>query len=54
MIFSTKRIETTALQVQIDNSVIERKTQAKFLGVIVDEKLTWSHHIKAVKTKMAR
>jgi hypothetical protein len=40
MIFSKKRIETTALQVRIDDTVIERKTQAKFLGVIVDKKLT--------------
>ena len=54
MIFSRRRIETTAFQVRIDNTVIERKTEAKFLGVIVDEKLTWSQHIKAVRTKMAR
>ena len=33
---------------------IERKKVARFLGLLIDEKLTWSHHINAIKTKMAR
>ena len=36
------------------NSPIERLKEARFLGVIVDEKLNWSAHIRTVKTKMAR
>ena len=28
-------------------------TEARFLGVIVDEKLKWTKHIQAVKTKMS-
>ena len=54
MVFSRKRIDPSLLQVKIDNTVIERKKEARFLGVIVDEKLTWAKHINAVKTKMAR
>ena len=54
MIFSKRRIDLSSLQVRIDNTPIERKTEARFLGVIVDEKLSWSSHIKAIKTKMSR
>ena len=54
MIFSKKRMDLSSLQIRIDNTNIERKTEARFLGVIVDENLTWSTHIKAVKTKMSR
>ena len=33
---------------------IERKSEARFLGVIVDDKLKWSKHIATVKSKMSR
>jgi hypothetical protein len=33
---------------------IERKTDPKFLGVIVDEKLAWTKHIKTLNSKMSR
>ena len=39
---------------KISGKVIERETEARYLGVIVDDKLTWSTHISTVKTKMAR
>ena len=54
MIFTKRRVDLSSLQVRIDNTPIERKAEARFLGVIVDEKLSWSSHIKAVKTKMSR
>ena len=38
----------------IANTRIERKTEAKFLGVIVDEKLAWTKHIKTLNSKMSR
>ena len=41
-------------EVFIAGAKIERKTEARFLGVIVDEKLNWSQHISAIKTKMTR
>ena len=40
--------------VSINNVQINSVNEAKFLGVILDEKLTWSSHIKALKVKMAR
>ena len=54
MIFSRSRLNLDGFTVSIDNTVIERKTHARFLGVIVDEKLSWAEHIKTIKAKMAR
>ena len=38
----------------ISNKLIERKQEARFLGVIVDESLNWTKHVKTVESKMAR
>ena len=35
------------------NKNIEFVTDARFLGVIVDDKLNWTHHIKTVVSKMS-
>ena len=56
MIFSRSRNLELLSTLKIANLpiVIERLTESKFLGVIVDENLTWSRHIKTIQTKMAR
>ena len=36
-------------EITIANVPIERKSEARFLGVIIDEKLTWSTHIETIK-----
>ena len=55
MIFTSKRgLNFDYFVPKIGNIPIERKPVARFLGVLVDEKLTWSHHIAAVKSKMSR
>ena len=38
----------------IADTLVQCKTEARFLGVIVDNKLSWSQHIKAIKSKMSR
>ena len=38
----------------IGGEEIERKHVAQFLGVLIDEKLTWNNHIAALKAKMSR
>ena len=53
MVFTRQRI-TRELNLSIGNTPIKRKTEAKFLGVIVDDRLTWTPHVKALKTKMSR
>ena len=39
---------------KLANAPIERSSVARFLGVLVDDKLTWSNQIAAIKTKMSR
>ena len=38
---------------KIANIPIARKQVARFLGVSIDERLTWDYHISAIKTKMS-
>ena len=40
--------------VGLDQGKLEQKTEARFLGVIIDDKLSWSAHINAVRRKMTR
>jgi exonuclease III len=54
VIFSRQRLDNDALSLNMANTPIERKTEARFLGVIVDEKMTWKSHITAIKIKMSR
>ena len=54
MIFTRKRNVNLDLNALINKVNIERKTEARFLGVIVDEKLKWSKHIQTVKSKMSK
>ena len=37
----------------INNTVIERKDSLKFLGVIIDETLSWKNHIKILESKIS-
>ena len=53
MIFAKQKIDNTR-NIFINNTRIERKSEAKFLGVILDEKLSWASHIKAMRSKMSR
>ena len=38
----------------IDNVEIQRDTVTKFLGVYIDENLTWKHHIDMIKGKVSK
>ena len=39
---------------KISSHKIERKFNCRFLGVIINETLTWKEHILAIKAKMSR
>ena len=54
MIFSRARNIDLPEPLVISETPIERKHEARFLGVIMDESLNWSKHINAVHTKMSR
>ena len=38
----------------MNKEVIKRVSVTKFLGVMIDDKLTWKHHIDLVKSKFSR
>ena len=53
MIFSKSKTDLPSPLI-ISNTLIERKEEARFLGVIIDESLNWTRHIRTVISKMAR
>ena len=52
MVFSNLKQEEVVLS--IDGVDIERVNEFKFLGVVLDDKLTWKNHIAHVKSKVAK
>ena len=40
--------------ISMNNSIITRVCATKFLGVIIDEKLTWKDHISFVRSKLSK
>ena len=40
------------LDLKIDNFIIKKTSEAKFLGVIIDENLNWGAHIKHLRRKL--
>ena len=56
VMFGTKRLfkDTSQFRLSIDGVIIDRVNSTKFLGVIVDSKLTWREHTVYVASKVAR
>src|ERR1700730_7827150 len=44
----------TQFQITIENESITRVDSTKFLGVIVDQKLTWQQHIAYISLKISK
>ena len=36
-------------ELKIGNSIIKRKSSVKFLGVMLDENISWKDHIKTIE-----
>ena len=54
MIFSRSRNIDLPSPIVVDKIRIERKSETKFLGVIIDETLNWTRHVNTVLSKMSR
>ena len=54
MCFSAKNKTTPYISLQIDGEAIAEVFKSKFLGVIIDNKLSWKDHISFVCSKIAR
>ena len=42
------------IQLQINDQHIKEDIKTKFLGVFLDNKLTWAYHIQYIKNKIAK
>ena len=51
---SKQKLINDKLNIKIDNIEIEQVSVTKFLGIIINENLTWENHIKAVKNKISK
>ena len=54
MMFGNKIIPEIMQPIHIDNILIDRVTSTKFLGVIVDDKISWKDHIALLSLKISR
>ena len=56
MIFRSRnrRVPNNLLPVSIGENVIQRKDSLQFLGVIIDEHLSWKNHITHISAKLSR
>ena len=53
IIFSTREVPSN-LQIKIGQNTLERKKSGKFLGVVLDERLTFKEHISNVTNKVSK
>ena len=54
MCFSAKNKPSPCISLQIDGEALAEVNKSKFLGVIIDNKLSWKDHISLVCRKVAR
>ena len=49
---SKKRKDTCQLRLTVNDCVIERETTFTYLGIVINEKLSWTDHIEFVRKKV--
>ncbi len=54
ILFSGKRKKSQNVMIKIDGKEIVKTTSTKFLGIQIDEHLTWNNHILNIGNKMAK
>ena len=54
ILFNLSKARNINAEVKINNKIISEVESAKFLGVTLDNKLSWSQHIKHIKGKIAK
>ena len=52
--FSLLHNPSTDINVKIANKLLERKRVTKYLGVLIDDKLSWKDHIHSVNMKLRK
>ena len=54
MVFRNRKEIDKDIKLKICDSEIERVTEIKFLGVVIDDKLTWKQHVRYIKGKISK
>ena len=54
MVFNPKNRPCDKIQLNIDGTLIDEEQHTKFLGVYIDNKLTWKKHIEVITGKISR
>ena len=54
MIFTKKKINKDSITVKLGNSDIQRVSSTKFLGVTIDENLSWVNHVDIICNKISK
>ena len=53
MLFTNKRVDRS-IRIQANNTILEQKKECKFLGVIVDDDISWKGHINHISNKISK
>ena len=53
MLFTRERTDVNDVGIEINNITISRVTIVRFLGVILDEKMSWKDHINYISKKIS-
>ena len=53
MLFTNKR-EERSISIRAHNTILEQKSECKFLGIIVDEDINWKKHINYISNKISK
>ena len=51
---SSRKVIDEDIKIKINNEIIAEKTQTKYLGIIMDNIMSWNNHIKHVTIKLAK
>jgi len=54
IVFTNNHVNRNAIKVTLKNNTIQRATNLKFLGVIIDEKLLWNEHVGVMCNRLAK
>ena len=54
MLFNYKKNSNTEFEITVNQTVLTSVSNTKFLGVVLDDKLSWKEHVVKLKTKLKK
>jgi len=54
MLLNSQKHNPTSFKVIVNNNSISPEDKLKYLGVLLDNKLSWKPHVQKVKTQLSR